>query len=98
MQFAQLARTHKIALIVDETYRDLLEADTKPHSIFTPGNGWDWRSTFVHLFSFSKSYCLPGHRLGAVVAAPELQNHVKTVLDCMQVNSFRFGTEVYRNA
>lgn len=29
---------------------------------------WDWRSTLIHLFSFSKSYAIPGHRLGGFVA------------------------------
>ncbi|GAC96363.1 aspartate aminotransferase [Pseudozyma hubeiensis SY62] len=29
---------------------------------------WDWRSTVIQLFSFSKSYAIPGHRLGGFVA------------------------------
>ncbi|SNX83279.1 related to BNA3 - kynurenine aminotransferase [Melanopsichium pennsylvanicum] len=31
---------------------------------------WDWRSTIIHLFSFSKSFAIPGHRLGGFVAHP----------------------------
>lgn len=46
---------------------------------------WSWRSNVVHLFSFSKSYAIPGHRLGAVVASPKLLKHVTTTLDCIQV-------------
>ena len=36
----------------------------------------------IHLFSFLKSYCLPGYRLGVIAASPE---YVKTVLDCLQI-------------
>ena len=39
----------------------------------------------MHLFSFSKSYAIPGHRLGAVVASPELLKYITTTLDCIQV-------------
>ncbi|GAC76570.1 kynurenine aminotransferase [Moesziomyces antarcticus T-34] len=50
----------------------------RPHDLFEdapPGLAekswdpdWDWRSTVIHLFSFSKSYAIPGHRLGGFVA------------------------------
>ncbi|TFY79626.1 hypothetical protein EWM64_g4391 [Hericium alpestre] len=86
--FAKLARDRGIALILDETYRDYI-IPGPPHSLFSPSSGeltdWDWRRHLIHLFSFSKSYCIPGHRLGAVVASPELQQHIYTVLDCIQI-------------
>lgn len=83
--FFDLAHEYKLALIIDETYRDFITTSTPPHNLFssplTP-----WRSTFIHLFSFSKSYCLPGHRLGAIVASPELlTTSVRKVLDSMQI-------------
>ena len=81
--FADLAAKHRLALIVDETYRDFVPSGEPPHSIFTRPT--PWRPTFIHLFSFSKSYCLPGHRLGAIVASPEFLSSVKTVLDCLQI-------------
>ena len=28
-----------------------------------------WRDGVVGLYSFSKSYCIPGHRLGAITAS-----------------------------
>ena len=84
MKFAQLARSKNIALIIDETYRDLLDGSS-PHHLFIPEGDWDWRSTLIHLFSFSKSYCLPGHRLGAMVADPGVLQQTKTILDCLQV-------------
>ncbi|RDB24494.1 Aspartate aminotransferase [Hypsizygus marmoreus] len=78
--FAALAVENNIALIVDETYRDFLLTGL-PHQLFQG----PWRSNFIHLFSFSKSYCLPGHRLGAIAASPLLITHIKTVLDCLQI-------------
>ncbi|KAH8118460.1 PLP-dependent transferase [Phellopilus nigrolimitatus] len=91
--FALLARQHDIALIMDETYRDFI-TNGVPHHLFIPGSlqlipdlptDWTWRRHFIHLFSFSKSYCIPGHRLGAIVAPVEVLEQVKTVLDCIQI-------------
>jgi aspartate/methionine/tyrosine aminotransferase len=81
-EFTDLAREKNLALIVlvDETYRDFLAAT--PHYLFTSTS---WRSTFIHLFSFSKSYCLPGHRLGAIVASPLLLSSLKSILDTIQI-------------
>jgi aspartate/methionine/tyrosine aminotransferase len=86
-QFADLAETMKIALIVDETYRDFvaLEADGtrgKPHRLFERPN---WGGNVISLFSFSKSYKVPGHRLGGLVAGTAVRDHVTKVLDCLQV-------------
>ncbi|KIJ13042.1 hypothetical protein PAXINDRAFT_177056 [Paxillus involutus ATCC 200175] len=88
-EFAELARQNNIALIVDETYRDFVE-HYPPHNLFSPQSelshqSWSWRSNFIHLFSFSKSYAIPGHRVGLVAASPELLQHVTTTLDCLQI-------------
>lgn len=48
-QFANLAREHKIALVLDETYRDFVA--TPPHDLFAET---DWPTYLIHLFSFSK--------------------------------------------
>jgi aspartate/methionine/tyrosine aminotransferase len=91
--FASLAREHNIALILDETYRDFI-LPGPPHDLFsfpaaTPTHAaapdWHWRSTVVHLYSFSKAYHIPGHRLGAIAAGPELLDAIITVLDCLQI-------------
>jgi len=84
MGFAKLAKAHGIALILDETYRGSI-AGTLPHRLFENTEDWDWRSTIIHLFSFSKSYSIPGHRLGTVIASPEMIGHINTVLDCMLI-------------
>lgn len=83
--FANLAHANNLALIVDETYRDFITTGMPPHNLFSPDATSPWRSTFIHLFSFSKSYCLPGHRLGAIVASPVLLASVRSVLDTLQI-------------
>ncbi|CAA7265050.1 unnamed protein product [Cyclocybe aegerita] len=83
--FFALARENNVALIIDETYRDFITTNEPPHTLFSSSNPFHWRSTFIHLFSFSKSYCLPGHRLGAIVASPELLSSIKSVLDTLQI-------------
>lgn len=86
--FVKLAQKHKIALILDETYRDFVDT-MPPHTLFSPHQTKmlksSWRSNFIHLFSFSKSYCFPGHRLGLIAASPDLLKHITTTLDCLQI-------------
>lgn len=93
-EFARICRDEKIALILDETYREFLvhphhhdEGSTpaptttvQPHPLFQDtlphdtNSEWDWRSTLIHLYSFSKSFAIPGHRLGAIVCHPILKS------------------------
>ncbi len=82
--FADLAREVGVALLLDETYRDFLPAGAggRPHDLFADER---WRDTLVHLYSFSKSYAVPGHRLGALVADPALLREVAKVLDCTTI-------------
>ena len=44
--FLELARTHGIALIVDETYRDFHKDSGAPHSLFEDP---EWSDTLIHL-------------------------------------------------
>lgn len=72
-----------IWLIVDETYRDFLpEGGTPPHGLFQRKN---WREHLVGLYSFSKSFCIPGHRLGAITAGAEMVQQVAKVMDNLQI-------------
>ena len=81
--FLALARETGIALVLDETYRDFLPAGrVRPHGLFAEDG---WRDALVHLYSFSKSYAVPGHRLGAAVADPALLAEVAKVLDCVTI-------------
>lgn len=80
--FRDLARARKIALIVDETYRDFHSSDDAPHALFTDP---DWDDTFIHLYSFSKAYRLTGHRVGAIMASPERLFQVEKFLDTVAI-------------
>ncbi|BGP37128.1 hypothetical protein JCM10450v2_001036 [Rhodotorula kratochvilovae] len=80
LQFAHLAQERKVALILDETYREFVPS--RPHELFSQT---DWRTYLVHLFSFSKSYAIPGHRLGALAASPTFLAQVAKLLDCLQI-------------
>ena len=52
-------------LILDETYRDLVAG--RPHALL---GGEAWPEVVIHLTSFSKSFTIPGHRIG-ILAAPD---------------------------
>ncbi len=77
------------ALILDETYRDFLpEGLTRPHELLACN---DWPTGLVQLYSFSKAYCIPGYRLGAVTASPELIQQLMKIQDSMQICAPRIG-------
>jgi aspartate/methionine/tyrosine aminotransferase len=78
--FAELCQRRGIFLVLDETYRDFI--DETPHDLFsTP----QLRETLIDLYSFSKAYCIPGHRLGAIIAAQPVIDEMEKVLDCLQI-------------
>ncbi|MCC6720260.1 MAG: aminotransferase [Acetobacteraceae bacterium] len=80
--FAGLCRQRGLWLVLDETYRDFLPGDAPPHGLFAdPG----WGDHVIHLYSFSKAYCVPGHRVGAIAAGPALREQLAKVLDTMQI-------------
>ena len=81
--FAALCRRRNIWLILDETYRDFLPAGQhQAHRLFeTPG----WDDHVIGLYSFSKAYCLPGHRLGAVTASAAIIGHLTKALDSLHI-------------
>ena len=54
----------------------------RAHGLFT---GEDWRDTVIQLYSFSKSYAIPGHRTGAIMADAGLIEQVAKILDCIQI-------------
>ena len=80
--FADLARAHKIALIIDETYRDFDSRTGAPHDLFQDAN---WGDTLIQLYSFSKAYRLTGHRVGALVASPSRLLEVEKFLDTVTI-------------
>ncbi len=86
--FHALAHSRNLRLILDETYRDFLSAEGAPHGLFTDP-GWD--STLVHLYSFSKTYRLTGHRVGALAAAPDLLLEIEKFLDTVTICPAQIG-------
>jgi aspartate/methionine/tyrosine aminotransferase len=79
----ELCRRHGLWLILDETYRDFLPSDRQPaHRLFSvPG----WGDRLIQLYSFSKSFCIPGHRLGAITAGEETIETIAKIMDNLQI-------------
>jgi len=82
-QVFDLCREKDIWLILDETYRDFLpEPGQLPHDLFSQ-NGWEDR--LIGLYSFSKSFCIPGHRLGAITAGRKAVEQIAKIMDNLQI-------------
>ncbi len=86
--FYDLCDAHGIALIVDETYRDFHSGTGAPHGLFQR-DGWD--QTLIQLYSFSKTYRLTGHRVGAIVTSRERMDGVEKFLDTVSVCPNQLG-------
>ncbi|TMV78206.1 aminotransferase, partial [Thioclava sp. BHET1] len=86
--FFDLCRARGIALILDETYRDFDSRTGAPHDLFTDP---DWHDTLIHLYSFSKTYRLTGHRVGAAVASAERLREVEKFLDTVAICPNQLG-------
>jgi aspartate/methionine/tyrosine aminotransferase len=79
----KLCREKGIWLILDETYRDFLPSrGPAPHGLFSLAG---WEETLISLYSFSKSFCIPGHRLGAITAGAEVVTQVAKIMDNLQI-------------
>ncbi|MBK1657412.1 aminotransferase [Paracraurococcus ruber] len=98
-RFAELCRARGLWLVLDETYRDFLpdplpaggraEAGSRapgalpaPHRLLRRP---DWRDFVVQLYSFSKAYGLPGHRMGALAAGPAMLAEFVKAVDNIQI-------------
>jgi aspartate/methionine/tyrosine aminotransferase len=82
-RFAVLCRRRGLWLILDESYRDFLpDSALPPHSLFRDP---DWGDYIIHLYSFSKAYCIAGHRVGAMVCGTRVRIELNKVLDTMQI-------------
>ena len=88
--FADLARRHDIALIVDETYRSFRDEINGTHELFTNA---DWTNHVISLHSFSKDFAIPGYRCGAVVGGAGIITESVKILDCVAISAPRIGQE-----
>ncbi len=79
----EACRAKGVWLILDETYRDFLpDASAAPHGLLSAEG---WQESFIGLYSFSKSFCIPGHRLGAITAGPAVIEQVTKIMDNLQI-------------
>lgn len=100
-RIAGLCRDAGAWLVLDETYRDFLsEAAPRsqsaagasresvrhdaspPHQLFQDSA---WRDGVIHLYSFSKAYCVPGHRVGAIAGGGAFRAELMKAIDTMQI-------------
>ncbi|MCK5913720.1 MAG: aminotransferase, partial [Desulfuromusa sp.] len=78
--FFELAQTHKICLILDETYNAFI--GTIPHQLF---NRPDWAKNFIQIASFGKTFALTGLRCGALIANEDFIQQALKIQDSMVV-------------
>ncbi|PZO80277.1 MAG: aminotransferase [Mesorhizobium amorphae] len=79
----ELCRERGIWLLLDETYRDFLpDTSRAPHDLFGEAG---WEDTLIGLYSFSKSFCIPGHRMGAITAGRQVVAQVAKTMDNLQI-------------
>ncbi len=88
LNFFELAKKNKIMLILDETYRDFHSYDDPIHTLFQQNN---WENTFISLYSFSKSYRLTGHRIGAVITKKDRLCQIEKFLDTVTICPNQLG-------
>jgi aspartate/methionine/tyrosine aminotransferase len=86
--FYRLAQANGLGLVTDETYRDFLATDAAPHDLFRDAS---WPETLVHLYSFSKVFCLTGYRVGAIACGPRLGAEIAKAMDTVAICAPRIG-------
>jgi aspartate/methionine/tyrosine aminotransferase len=86
--YRDLCRDHGIMLIVDETYRDFDSRSGAGHALFEDP---DWGEVLIQLYSFSKAYRLTGHRVGAMVARPDILAQAEKFLDTVAICPNQLG-------
>ena len=88
-QFFDLANASKIALIVDETYKDFIKT-MPPHNIFLSPY---WEETFIQLYSFSKVFSLTGYRVGSIIGGQNIINSATKVMDTLAICAPRIAQD-----
>ncbi|ARO14222.1 Aspartate aminotransferase [Ketogulonicigenium robustum] len=86
--FYALAKARGIALILDETYRDFDSRNAPAHGLFVEE---DWDQTLIHIYSFSKAYHIPGHRIGALASSPARLDEVEKFIDSVTICPSQLG-------
>ena len=81
-KFFDLCKSNQIRLIIDETYKDFHPNASQPHTLLE-NNNWDHVLTI--LYSFSKTYRMTGHRVGALLTSKENLIEIEKALDTFTV-------------
>jgi aspartate/methionine/tyrosine aminotransferase len=80
--FRDVCAERNISLILDETYREFMPSNASPHWCLTTS---DRAKSVIQLYSFSKAYCVPGHRAGAIVADSDTLAEIAKIVDTLQI-------------
>jgi aspartate/methionine/tyrosine aminotransferase len=93
----ELARRHRIALILDETYNGFIPGGARPHGLFSRA---EWGGQLVHIASFGKTFALTGYRAGLLAASGPFIHQALKAQDTMAVcqpritqHAVRFGLD-----
>ena len=81
-KFFDLCRSNQIRLIIDETYKDFHPNASQPHTLLENNN---WDQVLTILYSFSKTYRMTGHRIGALLTSKENLIEIEKALDTFTV-------------
>lgn len=81
-KFFDLCKSNQIRLIIDETYKDFHPNASQPHTLLENNN---WDQVLTILYSFSKTYRMTGHRIGALLTSKENLIEIEKVLDTFTV-------------
>jgi aspartate/methionine/tyrosine aminotransferase len=97
LKLYDVARSHNIALILDETYNEFIPAGIRPHKLFSNPT---WGDHFIQIASFGKTYALTGYRAGMLVASEQFIHQALKAQDTMAVcqpritqHAIKFGIE-----
>ena len=81
-KFFDLCKSNQIRLIIDETYKDFHPNASQPHTLLENNN---WDRVLTILYSFSKTYRMTGHRIGALLTSKENLIEIEKALDTFTV-------------
>ena len=81
-KFFDLCKSNQIRLIIDETYKDFHPNASQPHKLLENNN---WDQVLTILYSFSKTYRMTGHRIGALLTSKENLIEIEKALDTFTV-------------
>ncbi|MGI9335284.1 MAG: aminotransferase [Gammaproteobacteria bacterium] len=88
--FKALAAERRVALVLDETYKDFEDEAAPRHNLFGDSS---WGDTVVQLYSFSKSFSLTGYRVGSIVAGAAFIEQVAKLMDCVSICTSRIAQD-----